>query len=201
MTTWKTFLEAVRRTSQDNVPDASGEYNVPDEQVLKYFRYAQMFASSRHPSQKRQVVAVDSGTSICVLPAGLYRIMGIHSDSGPLSESYGFKLKSDSYSVLSDTELKIGDPKSTSITIIYSGEYDEIVGDDTDILPGPEWLEEPLFLFVVARMIAHVSVSAGDISQWRTKVDSGNPEDNPLLRLADYYDGLAEKALGRRQQR
>lgn len=201
MAVWSDFLLAVRNTSQDNVSDSGGNFVVADEQILRYFRYAQLFAASRHPSLKRATLSVDSVARTCTIPGSAYRIAGVYTSGEALEESTGLRLRPNQYAVVSDTEIKIGNTSVSTVDVIYQGEYDTIAGNGNDLIPGPEWLEEALFNFVVARVLAHLSVSSGDVAQWRTRSDSGNPEHNPLLELSRYYDELAEKALARRQQR
>jgi hypothetical protein len=72
------------------------------------------------------------------------------------------------------------------VTLYYVAYYPRIEDDDT-VITIPRWAEEPIKLYSAASAIEPASVKTGNLRQYGTRRDSGDPEDNPLLRLAEHY--------------
>lgn len=200
MTTWTELEGVIRRVIQDDIPDATGNYILSSSDLMRYLNYSLDWAANRHAPLKHVSLTIDTATREVVLPDEAHRILSVNANGTNLDESGTYMPKYDEYSVISDTEMLIGDVNALSVEVSYLGEY-TWVSTGTDIIPGPRWLEEALLHYVVSRALSQRATSSGNISQWDTKVDSGNPEDNPLLRLAEHYMKLAESVLNRRQQK
>jgi len=65
-------------------------------------------------------------------------------------------------------------------TVYYIAYFAEIV-DDTTIISLPNWMFEAVKLYTASRLMLALSTDAALIAQFKTRVDSGNPEDNPIL--------------------
>ena len=68
----------------------------------------------------------------------------------------------------------------------YVAYYPEIEGDSTTIL-APDWALEAIALYAAGRTLEDNSSQFAQLGQTRTRIDSGTPEDQPILRLAERY--------------
>ena len=72
-----------------------------------------------------------------------------------------------------------------AVTIYYDGYYTELVdGGMTEI---PRWAQEAVCYYAASSALAGKSAGAASIDQWDQQWDSGNPEHNPLARVAESY--------------
>lgn len=200
MTTWVNFEGFVRRIIQDDIPDVNDNYIISSFDLMRYFNYALDWAANRHAPLKHVSLEIDTATRVIALPDDAHRVLAVNANGTNLEESGTYMPQYDEYSVISDTEMLIGDVGAKLAEVSYLGEYVWVLVD-TDVIPGPRWLEEALLHYVVSRALSQRAASSGNISQWNTKVNSGDPEDNPLLRMAEHYMRLAETVLNRRQQK
>ena len=69
-------------------------------------------------------------------------------------------------------------------------------GDDDELDP-PDYVMTGLTLYAAAFVILPSAVSVTEIRQWNTKVDSGNPEHNPMQKAADYLLKLFNSEMNR----
>lgn len=200
MTIWTEFESLARRIIQDDIPDSNGDYLISSGDLMRYCNYALDWAANRHAPSKRATLDVDPATRIALVPSDAYRILSVNSFGVDLRESGSYSPDHDEYSHVSDLEILVGDVGAETVNMSYLGEWDWIALP-SDTIPGPRWLEEALLNYTASLALSQRAVSSGNIGQWDTKVDSGNPEDNPLLRLAEHYMKMAESVLNRRQQR
>ena len=68
----------------------------------------------------------------------------------------------------------------------YIAYYNVIDGDDSTI-DVPQWAIEAIKLYAAGRTLEDAASKMALLGQFRTKVDSGNPEHQPILRLAEGY--------------
>ena len=73
-----------------------------------------------------------------------------------------------------------------AIILHYIAYYEEVlvVGDIIDV---PRWAFEAIKCYVCSVTLSAAFAKSANIRQWNQREDSGEPEDNPLLRLAKYY--------------
>lgn len=55
-----------------------------------------------------------------------------------------------------------------------------------DIIEPPDYTHNGILFYATAYMILPSAISASEVRQFNTKVDSGTPEDNPMQRSATY---------------
>lgn len=72
------------------------------------------------------------------------------------------------------------------VTVHYVAYYDEVLDDDT-VITVPRWALEAIKLYVAALALEPASTKAGALGQYKSRREAGEPEDNPLLRLAEHY--------------
>lgn len=68
---------------------------------------------------------------------------------------------------------------------------------DTDVLTVPRWAYPALSYLVGAHALASVGVQSANISQWKDKMDSGQPEHNALRVQQEWFLSLYERELSR----
>lgn len=190
MTQWSSMRSRVRSVIRDDVVT----YNVDDPTLLAYVNYAIDWVSMRHPDQKSASVTLTN--RVGTLPSDFLQPITVMTTTKELDRSEGYFPSSDEYSLASSTSIKVGDSDLTSVTIIYHSMYSQIVLD-TDVIPVPRAVEEAVFAYVCSRGLFQLASDSGDISQWDTRTDSGNPEHNPVLSMAKEYEELANRILMR----
>jgi hypothetical protein len=77
-------------------------------------------------------------------------------------------------------------PDTETLRVHYIAYYPEIESDD-DIIQTPAWAYEAIALYAAGRTLEDNSSQFSVLGQTRTRVDAGNPEDQPVLRLAERY--------------
>lgn len=75
---------------------------------------------------------------------------------------------------------------SASITIHYVAYYPAVVDTDS-VITVPVWAQEAIKLYAAAAALEPASTKAGQLGQYKSRFESGKPEDNPLLRLSEHY--------------
>lgn len=73
-----------------------------------------------------------------------------------------------------------------SVTLHYVAYYPTITSDES-LITVPRWALEAIKLYSAAVVLEPTSTATGDLRRWNTSRDSGRPEDNPVLRLAEHY--------------
>ena len=68
----------------------------------------------------------------------------------------------------------------------YVAYYPEMTGDDSEIVI-PNWAIEAAVLYTAGRTLEDYGSQMAILGQFRTRVDSGNPEDQPVLTLSRRY--------------
>ena len=75
---------------------------------------------------------------------------------------------------------------SASIIIHYVAYYPVILTTDS-VITVPVWAREAIKLYAAAVALEPASTKAGQLGQYKSRFESGKPEDNPLLRLSEHY--------------
>ena len=68
---------------------------------------------------------------------------------------------------------------------------------DASVLETPEYALHALALYAASQCLLGKAVAAANIRQYGTKVDSGNPEDNPMLTVSTYLQRVFDVAVQR----
>jgi len=71
--------------------------------------------------------------------------------------------------------------------IYYVAYYDEIDGNDYEFEHLPAWAIEAIKLYAAGRTLEDIVSQMALLGQFRTRVDSGNPEHQPIQRQAEAY--------------
>jgi hypothetical protein len=94
----------------------------------------------------------------------------------------------------SDT-LSVGE----TITVYYLAHWDKPQDKNqlNDILEPPVYSHHGIALYATAYMLFPSAISASEVRQFNTKVDSGNPEHNPMQQSATYLLKLFTDEMNR----
>jgi len=78
-------------------------------------------------------------------------------------------------------------PRSgTTFKLFYIAYYNR-VEDDNSVIDIPDWAYEAVKCYVAASVLAPSYAQQALLGNYKKKRDSGNPEDNPQLRLSQYF--------------
>ena len=78
----------------------------------------------------------------------------------------------------------------------YAGTWNK-PEDDSEMLETPEYAMTALSLYAASICLLGKASAAANIRQYGTKVDNGNPEDNPMLTMSTYFQKAFEIAAQR----
>ena len=88
---------------------------------------------------------------------------------------------------------------SKTYTLYYLAHWTKPVDESSlgDTLEPPEYTHYGLLLYTVACMLVPSSISTSEVRQFGTKVDSGNPEHNPMMQSSRYLLKLFSDEMNR----
>lgn len=81
-----------------------------------------------------------------------------------------------------------------TITLYYVGYYTEIT-DDSTVVEVPNWAIEAIEYRTMAGALDPGIVKRAELGQYQSRREAGGPEDNPLLRAAEYFLKRYDKLL------
>jgi hypothetical protein len=70
---------------------------------------------------------------------------------------------------------------------IYYSTFWTMLSDDSDVLDTPVFLQNAIAYYAASQCALAKSGQSASIRQFNTKVDSGNPDDNPLLQQSNGF--------------
>jgi hypothetical protein len=85
---------------------------------------------------------------------------------------------------------------SSGAKLYYAATWSKPTTDSSE-LETPEYSLTALSLYAASHCLLSKAVAAANIRQYGTKVDSGNPEDNPMLTVSTYLHRAFEVAVQR----
>lgn len=85
-------------------------------------------------------------------------------------------------------------PAGSQVTVQYRTYYDRVERNPDEIRV-PRWMEDVLLWLIQAYAMTKPGVNAAQLGQYKTRIDSGGPEDNPLLEYARYCRDQADYIL------
>lgn len=72
---------------------------------------------------------------------------------------------------------------------------------DSSMLPNaidaPEWTVPALAIYAVSKLLVSASLDTSNLAQYKTRIDSGDPEDNPLQKSITYLLKLFTQEMNR----
>ena len=158
-----------------------------------------------------KVTITGDGTSSYPLPNDLYHIEAVSDDAtGQLlreAQLVSGRFRGENIAAENDwleyPHGHISFSKNISVgetyTLYYLAHWGKPIDDDdlTDPLEPPSYTHFALALYTTAYMIFPSAVSASEVRQFNTRVDSGNPEHNPMQQSATYLLKLFAEEMNR----
>lgn len=163
------------------------------------------------PKQAQSTITGDGSTTAFDLPDDCYEIEAVVSqDTGETMSKVVFA-PGVVFSDLTSTENlwilapsnQIAFAKAPTDGCIYDLRYLctwAKVSDTTDLgtaIEPPDWTVVGLTLYATAYLLISSSLDTSNMRQFNTRVDSGNPEDNPIQRSISYLLKLFNQEMNR----
>lgn len=140
--------------------------------------------------------AIAAGATSHTLPDDAYEMQGVLDIlSGDFLPSlildsrtdYGTGTTGNSWLLYPDNTITFtNEMGSDGGTLFYAAQWEYPV-DDTDIIEPPVYANTAIVLYMASHMLLSDASSAGSLAQYKAKIDSGDPEDNPLQRLSEMF--------------
>lgn len=160
------------------------------------------------PKLASAALSTDGTLTVFVLPADFYDIEALLDEStgSPLPRAslgaggyFGTSVKENNWLLFPSGSISLSKAVDSPITMYYLAHYAK--PDDTtaaeDALEIPDKAEMGVALYASAYLMLPDIVSIAEISQFKTKVDSGNPEHSPRMRAAEYLLKLFRDEMNR----
>lgn len=128
------------------------------------------------PTDLIEIEAVRMVTTGAILPRAPFRageFLGAIQDNSWMTYPRGY------ISFLNDLD-------ASGAIIYYSASWTKPAGDN-DVIEAPDTCIAALTLFAASHCLLSRAAGSGDVRQYATKVDSGNPTDNPILDLSHAF--------------
>lgn len=206
--------------------EAGGKELKSEPLRIESWNWAQRVFVHHTPLRKSVQLEVESDGRTAILPSDLLLVERLYDSEyerywWPVKFGHG-DIRYDDDDTLQFWEwgslLHLGralDPANCVLTVYYLSYYPDveysITGNVVSVtqptILTPDWAELALFHLVAANVMQPMEITSSDISQYKIRVESGNPEHNPRAQSALYhlkwYDhlvGLMPPVVNRRQQ-
>lgn len=193
MKTWAAFKYEIGRIVND--PQLT---KFPDDMLACVNDALRMLASTHTGVASVYTIVGDGATASFPIPnnavssSDISRIRGVYDETNEVwlkeADMYPGSKAKEGWLVWPDGTLRLKPVPDSGdeLTVHYVAYYDEVVNDASTInIPG--WSFEAVKLYTAGRVIQSPTSQLTLLANFRTKVDSGNPEHNPLLQLSKYY--------------
>lgn len=78
-------------------------------------------------------------------------------------------------------------PAGQRLRFQYYAYWDEVENEE-DVIPfRNRWPEEAIYWNILSRAVMKTAIQAANLRQYNIKVDSGEPEDNPMLKMSHQF--------------
>lgn len=160
------------------------------------------------PKLASVALATDGKLTVFSLPDDFYDIEALLDEStgSPLPRAslasggyFGTSVNDNNWLLYPSGSISLSKAATTKLTLYYLAHYakpDDTTTDDS-ALEIPDKAEMGVALYASAYLMLPDIVSIAEISQFKTKVDSGNPEHSPRMRAAEYMLKLFRDEMNR----
>ena len=151
----------------------------------------------------------DGSKIIFDLPVDLYEIQAVTDDSGKIiphsilipGHYIGGSAEDNDWLEYPDKQISFSmAPESGEVFTVYYLAYWTKPDSGTPastVLEPPDFSITGMSFFAAAYCLLPQAISSAEVRQFGTKVDSGTPEQNPLLRSVDYFLKLFSNEMSR----
>lgn len=130
------------------------------------------------------------------LPSDLIEVDGVYSNNQAvflpefqlMAYEGGYNNASNAWDIYEDGKLTLHTALSSSenATVYYSASWLKPIADSEQLEP-PAYVETALALYAAHYVLFYDATQSGKLGQYKTKVDSGTPIDNPLIELVNFF--------------
>lgn len=138
---------------------------------------------------KLATTTLASGSSTFTLPSDLYAVEAVLDADGEVlprvrllvGDNFSDNISPNGYMFFPSGSITFGIPLTEAYTLYYLAQWAKPTDTttDTEALEPPDYAIYPITLYAAAYCIIRDAVSITEIRQFNTRVDGGNPEDNP----------------------
>jgi len=214
MTTWGSLREQVRRTVLgDLTQDEDSEY-IWDDMTLRDLCWWALDTFADHTAAATSVTYTPGDEIEYDLPDNLYNgeildltgLVFFEDTEGdktyldPVKYTEGLdEHYSEGFYTFPDNVLHIvldTAPDFAYLHVRYYAYYTHPEKSD-DVIGTPQWANAALCYLIGAHALSSAALKSSRIRQWGAKPDTGNPEDNPILKQQQWFMEMYEKELSR----
>jgi hypothetical protein len=186
-------LAALQQATRTILANA-GESQYSDDELTLYINWALNDFTAYCPavSDVDYTNEVDGSTATFPLPDNVYSIDLVKVDSVGFIEEYdakpGVGLPASNAKLAYRRRgglLVFNTAPENPFTVHYDAYYDRL--SEGTPANAPRWAEEALAYYAAAAALSGKSAGSASIDQWDQQWDSGNPEHNPLARMAEAF--------------
>lgn len=156
------------------------------------------------PKRSIATLTGDSVTTSFDLPDDFYWIDAVVDSNGnvlpnlrPHDAEYVGPNYGNAWMLYPEGKITFTTAPDEDVTLYYYAVWGTIPEDLTAQFPTPDYLINALLYYGAAYYLVPGSVSSAEIRQYATKIDSGNPEDNPVGKQVQFMLGMFENEIRR----
>jgi hypothetical protein len=208
-TTWLDLKNRCLRLLQDTARDAA---TYTDEDMVDYVNSALVDVAAHTARKKTQEIVLEEPATTLSMPddfmangpvaiqvQGLYwqlwQPITWHPDE-TLPTPYSFSLSSNAYYEWPKGTLNFLwlVPANTKLRLQYYAYWEEVEDDSSVFTFRHRWLIDALQWNILSKACLKIALQAANLRQYNIKVDSGVPEDNPMLKVSrEFYRKFLDK--------
>jgi hypothetical protein len=153
---------------------------------------------------KTKVYSIVNDTTALELPSDVYRVEGVYdsNNNSYLNEtimSAGYPRASEAGNIwleYPEGYLTFGDALDNGGDLYYAAYWAEPTLDD-EIIEAPAMIIPGLAFYAASYCLLPRALSAGNLGQYKMKVDSGVPTDNPIMDMSNAFMKRFELEMSR----
>lgn len=213
MTTWTEVNRKIDHFAGD--PDTDSGRTFPEALRIEAWNWAQDMLCAHTPRQREVTAEIDTGQRSIALPSDFYAVEGLY-DSDKEQWWWPMRRRPGDRRFLDDDVLEfwLWDNKlyleseisfdTTRLTMLYWAywpkvEYSEstsgLVTVTQETIYVPQWTIPALMHLVIFTTMVPMEIESSDLNQWRIRVESGTPLDNPRMASAIWHLAMYERLV------
>jgi hypothetical protein len=215
MATWTEINRKIDHFAGD--PDSDTGRTFSEALRIEAWNWAQDQLCAHTPRQREETAEIDSDGRSIILPSDFLAVEGLYDYDEeqwwwPMRRRPGDRRLEDDdvlefwfwgNKMYLESEITLNTDRLRFLYWAYwpKIEYSESVSGTVTVtqptIYTPQWAELPLLHLVIFSTMVHLEVESSDLNQWRIRVESGDPLDNPRMASArwhlEMYERLVEK--------
>lgn len=192
MTTWAALKLEVGRKVYDLDADKYAEA------ALSAVNDALVFIAATHTGMPSMITLEAEGEKEFTLPSEVVRVVRV-TDSYDEEIEQQTNFGESGYMVWGNTII-VSPAPTYDMTAYVECYFPSITGDES-VIQVPPWMLEPIKLYSASRVLEDPGCQFSLLNQFKTRVDSGTPEDVPIMTMAKHYMREFHELLNRHTRR